>query len=249
MGQSTLVTGIILYATPIGEYDRRVVVLTKERGKINAFAKGARRQNSALIAAANPFAFGEFEVYEGRSSYTIVKANIQNYFLELVNSFEGAYYGFYFMEFADYYTRENNDELFMLKLLYQSLRALTKDSIPNELVKCIFELKALVVNGEYPQVFQCRCCEKEENMMYFSAKIGGVVCDSCVKPEHAAIRISESTLYAMQFIITAPIEKLFTFKVSDQVLKELKSIMKKYIKMYIDKEFKSLPILDSIIIS
>lgn len=249
MGQSTVVTGIILYATPIGEYDKRVVILTKERGKITAFAKGARRQNSSLIAAANPFAFGEFELFAGRNSYTLVKATIQHYFLELVNSFEGAYYGFYFMEFADYYSRENNDELMMLKLLYQSLKALAKDNIPNELIKCIFELKIITVNGEYPQVFQCQCCEKEENIIYFSAKLGGMICQECMRPEHMAIRISNSTLYAMQFIITSPIEKLFTFKVSDQVLSELRTIMKKYIKMYIDKVFKSLPILDSIITS
>lgn len=249
MGQSTVMTGIILHAAPIGEYDKRVVILTKERGKITAFAKGARRQNSSLIAAANPFAFGEFELYEGRSSYTMVKASIQNYFLELVNNFEGAYYGFYFMEFADYYARENNDEIMMLKLLYQSLRALTKDNLSKELIRCIFELKAVTINGEYPQVFQCLCCEKEEKMIYFSTKLGGVVCSDCVKPEHFAIAVSNSTLYAMQFIISSSIEKLFTFKVSDQVLRELKSIMKKYLKTYIDKDFKSLPILDSIITS
>ncbi|OYP51813.1 DNA repair protein RecO [Lachnotalea glycerini] len=176
-------------------------------------------------------------------------ASIQNYFLELVNSFEGAYYGFYFMEFADYYTRENNDELMMLKLLYQSLRALTKENIPNELIRCIFELKAMTVNGEYPQVFQCQNCGKEENLKFFSPTLSGVVCKDCVKQEYLTIKISDSTLYTMQFIITSPIEKLYTFNVSEQVLKELKLIMKKYMKMYIDKEFKSLPILESIITS
>lgn len=247
MGQSIVVTGIILYATPIGDYDKRVVILTKERGKITAFAKGARRQNSHLIAASNPFVFGEFELFAGRSSYTLVKANIQNYFLELVNHFEGAYYGFYFMEFADYYARENNDEVMMLKLLYQSLRALAKENIENELTRCIFELKIMMVNGEYPEVFQCQCCGKDNNLVYFSTKLGGMVCQECVNVEQSTMRISNSTLYTLQFIITSPIEKLFTFKVSKQVLSELQNIMKKYIKMYIEKEFKSLPILDSII--
>jgi DNA repair protein RecO (recombination protein O) len=146
-----LLTGMVLQAQPIGEYDKRMVILTKERGKITAFARGARRQNSRLMAGTNPFSFGMFKVYEGKA-YNLIEVDINQYFEELRNDFDAACMGMYFLEYANYYTRENNDEKEMLKLLYQSLRAITVPSIVNELVRYIFEIKAMVVNGEFPGI-------------------------------------------------------------------------------------------------
>ena len=152
MQEYTQITGMVLKAEPIGEYDRRVVLLTKESGKISAFARGARKQGSRLLAATNPFCFGEFKLYVGRNSYNIMEAVISNYFEGLREDFEGAYYGMYFLELMDYYTRENNDEKEMLKLLYQSLRALLHEGLPNRLVRYVFEMKAMVLNGEFPGI-------------------------------------------------------------------------------------------------
>lgn len=145
-----IVTGMVLKTAPVGEYDRRVTILTKERGKISAFAKGARRVSSSFLAATNPFSFGQFKLFEGRSSYNIMECSISNYFADLREDFEGAFYGMYFLELADYYTRENNDDKEMLKLLYQSIRALLLPSLPDRLVRYIYELKAMTVQGEFP---------------------------------------------------------------------------------------------------
>lgn len=150
MQEQVNVTGMILKAEPIGEYDRRVVILTRERGKIAAFARGARKQGSRLLASTNPFCFGTFCLYEGRTAYSVRETVISNYFEELRMDYELACYGMYFLEVMDYYTRENADEKEMLKLLYQSLRALLHPGLVNELVQYIFEIKALSLNGEYP---------------------------------------------------------------------------------------------------
>ncbi len=209
------VTGIILKQTPIGEYDRRICLLTKERGKISAFVRGSRKPGSRLSSATNPFSFGVFKLYEGKSSYNVAEADIQNYFEELRTDYIGAYYGMYFAEIADYYTRENNDDREMMKLFYQALRALSKPALARELVQYIYEIKSIVVNGEFP----------------------GIPADK---------KLENSTEYAVQFIVESPIEKLFTFAVSDSVLGELAQLCELYRKKIWDREFKSLEILKTL---
>lgn len=215
MQDLTTVTGMIIKVVPIGEYDRRLVLLTKERGKISAFARGARKQNSRFVASTNLFCFGTFKLYSGRDSYTLSETEISNYFEELRMDFEGAYYGMYFLEIADYYTRENNDEREMLKLLYQSLRALSHPSLSNKLIRAVFELKSVIVNGEFPGV--------PEDRKYL-----------------------DSTYYTVEYIMNSSIEKLYTFTVTDEVLKDLQNIGSWVRKHFLTGKFKSLEILDTL---
>ena len=142
--------GIIIKAEPIGEYDRRVVILTENRGKISAFARGARRPNSKFVASTNPFVFGNISLFAGRNSYTLTDMEAVEYFDSLRLDFDKSMYGMYFLELADYYTRENNDDRDMLKLLFVSLKALSRGLIDNRLIRAIFELRAMAVNGEFP---------------------------------------------------------------------------------------------------
>jgi DNA repair protein RecO (recombination protein O) len=151
-------------------------------------------------------------LFAGRSSYNIISAEISNYFGELREDFTNLCYGFYFCEFADYLTKENNDEMNILKLLYQSLRALTKKSIDARLIRLIYELKSMVLNGQTPQVFACVKCEnknaknksaesmlQEERLqpdkLYFSAVCGGLLCEQCLAYDREAVNINASTLY------------------------------------------------------
>ena len=215
--QTYTVTGMVLSAAPVGDYDKLVVLLTRERGKIRAFARGARRPGSALMAAANAFAFGEFQIYEGRTSYTMSQASIQNYFGELMTDFEGACYGQYFLEFADYYTRENVDGSDFLKLAYQSLRALLVPSLPRKLVRYIYELKAMTYSGECPQTFE----------------------------QFSDWNLNLSTEYALQYVVAASVEKLYTFLLTEEVLAEFARVVSWLRKHYVEHRFKSLEILET----
>ena len=217
MRDNILLTGMILQTSPVNDYDRRLVVLTKERGKVTIFARVARRQNSKLTAAANPFCFGVFKVYEGKSAYNLIDVEVRYYFEELRTNVEGAYLGMYFLEYAAWYSRENNDELELLKLLFQSVRAIVKGTIDYRLIRRIFEIKILAVNGEFPGL--------SDNEAFL-----------------------EATRYTVNFIVNTPVEKLYTFKVSDAVLKELSVLCERCGKRNSDHRFKSLETLDSLFI-
>lgn len=245
MGQNVVLTGMILNVMPIGEYDKRVTILTKERGKITAFARGARRPTSQLLAATSPFSFGEFEVFEGRNTYNLAKVSIKNHFRGLASEPGTACYGFYFLEMADYYAQENNDERELLKLLYQTLRALESSAFDNRLVRRIFELRMLLVEGEYPNFFSCQCCGKKEGLQWFSIRKRGVLCGTCAH-EAADLYLDESTLYTMQYILSAELGKLYTFAVSAEVLERLEMLLNRYLSVHISHKFNSLEILRTI---
>ena len=159
MSDLLVVTGMVLSAMPIGENDRRLVILTAERGKISAFAKGARKPNSPMVAGSRPFSFGTFHLYEGRNSYTVRTMEIRRYFEEIASDLETVCYGTYFCEFADYYGREGVDEREMINLLYAALLALGKKQVSLPLIRAVFELRAMMIHGEYSEDPYTACGE------------------------------------------------------------------------------------------
>lgn len=243
VAQITL-TGMVLSATPVGDYDKRLVILTRERGKITAFAKGARRPNSQYVAGSRPFSFGEFILYQGREAYTLTGMNITNYFEDMALNLDKIYYGMYFLELADYFGREGVEAKDMLNLLYASFTAINKEQIPNKLIRCIYELKIFAINGEYPEVFGCQGCGKPEKLTHFSVTANGVLCHNCKDIKKDSIVLNNSTFYTLQYIISSPIGRLYTFMVSDEVMTELSMVMSRWLAIHCDKEFKSLELID-----
>ena len=204
---------MVLSAMPIGENDKRVVLLTRELGKISAFARGARRPGSTMMAASNPFAFGTFSLIQGRSSYSLIQTAVDEYFIELTQEPEGVYYGYYFLELAEYYGREGIDAADMLNLLYLSIRALLNRHLDNALVRRVYEMRMMTINGEY------------------APPVKG---------------LSEGALYTVQYIMQAPLGRLYTFAVSPQILSELGQMLEVHMDRVLDRPLKSRDILDAV---
>ena len=149
MRETVTLGGVVLYAQQVGEYDKRLVILTGERGKITVFAHGVRRPKSPMIAAANPFVFADFTLFEGRDAYTLASAEVIDYFSELSFRIPEAWYGMYFLELASYYGREGLEAKESVNLIYVALKALEKGKMPVPLIRAVYELRMLTVNGEF----------------------------------------------------------------------------------------------------
>lgn len=248
MGQLMKLTGIVLSSSNVDEYDKRLVILTKEKGKITAFARGARKQGSPYTAACQSFAYGVFTVFKGKN-YNLNAVDIEDYFSEFRDDIHRLYRALYFCEMADYFTVEGNDELAIMQLLYVTLNALRKKVVDPELIQVIFEVKILAYFGLMMETSCCIVCgtkpeDGQQVLTHFHSDKGGVICTECAARLAGTIPMQESTLYTLQYILSQPVTKLYHFQVSDDVLYELQRISKDYLSVQVQHPFKTLEFLE-----
>ncbi len=229
----TVVHGIVLTSMQVNDFDRRITILTSERGRVTAFARGARRPTSPFAACTQGFTYAEFTLFEGRDAYNLKSVDKARYFDGLRDDLEGMYYGMYFCELAGYLTREGMDETGQMKLLYLALLALTKKLMPRRLVRCVYELRSIAIYGE----------GMKTQGPYYSAKHNGL----CSENFAGSFTIGETTLYTVRFIHATPLKELFSFNVKDEILAELERITSDYMGHHVDRSMKSLEVLETLI--
>ena len=79
-----------------------------------------------------------------------------------------------------------------------------------------------------------------------------MICRDCLDglaypKESPGLYVGESLVYTMQYIVTAPLTKLFTFTVDEEVLRELEMVMNRHMQRYIDQRLKSKEILETVL--
>ncbi|MDO4619972.1 MAG: DNA repair protein RecO [Lachnospiraceae bacterium] len=213
MREAIELSGVVLQAQPVGEYDRRLVILTRERGKITVFAHGARRPKSTLISATAPFVFAVFTMYEGRDAYTLVSADVKEYFTGLSGKMPGVLYGFYFLELASYYTREGLEAGGIVNLLYVTCLALLREQMPIPMIRAVCELRMLAENGEY----------------------------ALPEPDCG---LDTGVLAAMYHVCRTPVSRLFAFALEEEKQNAFIREVTREMKRAVDKNFKSLAVID-----
>lgn len=207
-------------------------------GKISCVAKGARRPKSALLAGTQMFCFGEYLVYKGSQTYHINSVEPIEVFYNLRIDLDKLKYAVHINKIVQDVTHENQNCYQILQLLLNTLYIISETDKNLDMVLGVFKLRLLCILGFTPQVMQCTNCQEKENLTYFSLKDNGFTCKICGKQDTSTIQISESTLNAIKYTVTAPPKKLYSFDLKDGALEEFKLVSKLYFNEKLEKEYK-----------
>lgn len=206
--------GIIIKETDYKEFDKLLTILTKEKGKINAYAFNIRKSNSKSIGKARLFTLGTFELIESKDGYSLQNVILKEDFDDLAKDYENLCYASYFIELADYFSFENIDSSDIIDLLYFAIKALIKGVVDKKLIRRVYELKILKYQGEY-------------------------------KDSDSLLDKDKTLKYTWDFVITSLPQKLFTFKLSDDVFKKFESELDIEMRDKVNRKFKSLSMINS----
>ena len=221
-------SGIIISENNSGDYDKMLTMLTPGLGKISCVAKGARRPRSALLAGTQFLCFGEYLMYKGSNTYNINSCETIEVFYNLRTDLDKLNHAVDITKIIRDVTEENQNCYKILQLYLNTLYTLSETDKDPELVISIFKLKLLCFLGFTPRIQECTNCKQKNELQYFSLKDNGFKCEACSRQDKSCIKMSESTAYAIKYIVMSPAKKLYSFNLKDDSLEELKLITKLY---------------------
>ena len=207
-------------------------------GKISCAAKGARRQNSRLLASTQFLCFGEYILYKSQETYNINSCDPIEVFYNIRVDYDKINYAAHITKIIQDVTNENENSYKVLQLYLNTLYMISETDKDMDFILSIFKIKLLCILGFKPRIEKCVNCEKKDDLLYFSIKDNGVKCKNCKTQDKGAISITPSTYMALKYIIEAPSKKLFNFNLKDESLKELKLLSNIYFNQKLEKEYK-----------
>ncbi|PJI93370.1 DNA repair protein RecO [Luteimicrobium subarcticum] len=174
---------VVLRAQKLGEADRIVTLLTRERGKVRAAAKGVRRTSSRFGARLEPFMLIDVQLYTGRTLDVVTQAETVGPFARAIIDDYALYTaGAAMLETAERLTEEGEPSVQQYWLLVGALRALAEHRHGAGLVLDSYLLRALSVAGWAPSFTECARCGEPGPHRAFSVATGGAVCSRCRPP-------------------------------------------------------------------
>lgn len=170
--------GVVLRTHKLGEADRIVVLLTRERGKVRAVAKGVRKTKSRIGSKLEPANHVQVQCYEGRGELdTVTSVDGIEHFGALRTDLDLLTRAINMLEAVDHLALQDEPAPRLYTMLVGALRALAESRSP--LVVPAFYWKLLALEGFGPTVHACARCGTGEGLVAFELFEGGVLCRAC----------------------------------------------------------------------
>lgn len=251
--QNFVTDAINLKSYNLSEADKIMVMYSKDMGLIKGVAKGCKKPKSKLGARMDLLVANQLMLYKGKNLDTICEAKSINTFKNSRQSIDKLLYSTYVSEIVNNFGVEGDpcsSEIY--ELLYKALEKIANSTETKDILIAVikFQLKIMEIVGYGIELDSCLCCREQilvENM-YFSAKMGGVICEEC--NEHLGIKtkmhhkIRDFLLAMLQFDFNYVSD--YDAKANDKVCGVCFELLKQYIEFHCPKKFKSSSMLQEI---
>ena len=233
--------GLVVREMTVGESDRLIWVLTRDRGMIRAFARRAKIYKNSLHAATQLLCYGHFKVSENKDRCLIMEGQPIEIFFELRQDLTRLSLAQYFCELAGILAVDGQGAGEILRLVLNALHFLCKGARPPLILKAAVELRMLSIAGFMPDLVGCaECGAYTAQTMVFFPREGNLVCGNC-HPPTGGIALSAGVLTAMRHIVYSDFEKLFSFTLGEDSQRQLARASERYVLGTLSQ---SLPALD-----
>lgn len=238
--------GLVIREINVGESDRIISILTREKGVVRASARGARKMKSRIASATQQLTHSDFTFFRGRDLYIIDEAEPLHFFLGVRRDLDRLALAQYFAQLMEALAPQEDAAEIYLRLILNSLALLETGKRPPAVVKAAFELRLLTVAGYMPDLVACRRCGAyEDDRMWFDPVHGNLVCSRCapdegVETDGESLPLSRGAVAAMRHAVYVDFEKLFSFELPAASLTEFGRAAERYVCCRLERGFSTL---------
>lgn len=231
----------------MGETDRVFTLLTRDRGKIRAVAKGARRPTSKLAPSLDYFNRCRFMLSRGRDLDVITSVEVierREALGERVGAFSHACH---MAELTSRLIPEGQDVPDVYQLLSAALSELEQSDDSWVLIRW-YEMALLAVTGYRLELYRCASCgndlQAEPNML--GIQTGGVLCPNCWPAEPNGRVMSVNVQKILRSLDRNGMGEVQRIRVDPMLAAEIEGTLAIYLRSIAERDFTSLKVLREI---
>jgi DNA repair protein RecO (recombination protein O) len=238
---------VVIRTQELGESDKLITGYSKESGKIQLLAKGAKRSLKRFVNKLELFSYLTVQ-YNDKYRLPIINwAELLDSFLPLRQRYNSYTAAILICEHLYYWTAANDGDEELFSCLLWFLRELAGQPLLRSQFLVLFLSKFYDRLGYRPDLTACAVCGKLDNSaapFAFRAGQGTIICRRC-STERGAIPLALPTIKLLGRAFELPVEKLSRLKLNTQACREALNLFRCYGRYLLDRDIQAWQTLNS----